>query len=66
MLFLIVKFIEDTTSSIFAPKDAPVLDAFRCTVLLNRLTELPPVRDNPFNDSDEFEFGAFKFPTRLL
>lgn len=66
MLFLIVKFIADTTSIIFAPNDAPVLDAFRCTVLLNRFTDVPPVKDNPFNASDEFEFGAFKFPTRLL
>ena len=40
MLFLIVKFIEDTTSSIFAPNDAPVLDAFRCTVLLYRFTDV--------------------------
>lgn len=66
MLFLIVKFIEDTTSSIFAPNDAPVLDAFRCTVLLYRFTDVPPVIDNPFNVSDEFKLGAFKFPIRLL
>ena len=41
----------------FAPNDAPVLDALRCTVLLNRFTVVPPVKNNPFNESDEFEFA---------